>query len=117
MRLSRVVSVALFVAALSGCKQKEPSQQASPAQTSSAPQPATNDSVKLFAPFGRRTDDLDQIVKRRNLRAIVVLNPTGFFYVNGHPMGITFEALRELETYINKREKTKAHEDQGHVYS
>jgi len=64
--------------------------------------------MAMAAPFGHHTDGLDQILKRRNLRAIVVLNPTGFFYDNGHPMAINYEALRELETYINQREKTKA---------
>lgn len=107
MNVSRRVSVVvLFVMMLAGCKQKQ--EQTTQTPVSSAPRQAANAPVTLAAPFGRYTDDLDQILKRRNLRAIVVLNPTGFFYDNGHPMGMTYEALRELETYINKREKTKA---------
>lgn len=105
MKVSRLLVLALSVTVLAGCKQKASQQQtaqtSTPQQTASAP-------VKLGAPFGRHTDDLDQILKRRNLRAIVILNPTGFFYDNGHPMGMTFEALRELETYINKRQNSKA---------
>jgi len=109
MKLRRVSVVALLaVTFLAGCKQKESLQPTAQSTTSSTPQQTALDSVKMAAPFGRHMDDLDQILKRRNLRAIVVLNPTGFFYDNGHPMGMTYEALRELETYINQREKTKA---------
>jgi len=111
MKASRLSVLALLVATLVGCKQKEPSQQAAPASAnpaSPAPQETADASVKVAAPYGRNTDDLDQILKRRNLRALVVINPVGFFYDNGHPMGANYEALRELETYINKKENTKA---------
>jgi hypothetical protein len=37
----------------------------------------------LPAPFGRTTDDLDAMLKRRNIRAIVLINPIGFYYSNG----------------------------------
>ena len=62
--------------------------------------------MKLPAPFGRHTDDLDAMLKRRNIRALVIINPIDFFYSNGHPMGINYEALRELEKYINDKYKT-----------
>jgi hypothetical protein len=35
--------------------------------------------------FGRRTGDLDEMVKQRNIRALVILNPIGFFYDQGQP--------------------------------
>ncbi len=56
--------------------------------------------------FARRTGDLDHMVKQRNIRAIVLINPIGFFYSNGHPMGAMYEALRELETFVNQKLKT-----------
>jgi len=46
------------------------------------------------------------MVKRRNIRAIVLINPIGFFYNNGQPMGAMYETLRELETYVNQKLKT-----------
>jgi membrane-bound lytic murein transglycosylase MltF len=62
--------------------------------------------MKLPAPYGKSTDDLDGMLKRRNIRAIVLLNATGFFYSKGHPMGVMYEALREFEKYVNHRRKT-----------
>jgi membrane-bound lytic murein transglycosylase MltF len=94
---------------MSGCKTTPVTEsaphQASPAGAQNASSPAP---VNLPAPFGHHTDDLDNIFERRNLRALVIINPTGFFYDNGHPMGVMYEALRDLETYINQKQKTKA---------
>jgi len=101
---------------LVGCSKKQaPAESATPspapATTEKAPAPAAaqetaDANVKLPAPFGRRTDDLDAILKRRNLRALVILNPVDFFYTGGHPMGVTYEALRELEKVVNDKYKT-----------
>ena len=62
----------------------------------------------LPAPYGRHTDDLGEMVKRQNVRALVLINPTGFFYDNGQPMGVNYEALRDFETYINQEMRTGA---------
>ena len=62
--------------------------------------------MALPTPFGKSTDDLDAMLKRRNIRAIVMINPIGFFYDKGHPMGAQFEALREFETFVNQKYKT-----------
>ena len=58
--------------------------------------------------FQHRTADLDVMLKERNIRALVLINPISFFYDKGQPRGITYEALRELEQYINKKYKTEA---------
>jgi len=42
-------------------------------------------SLVLPANFERHTGDLDDMAKRRTIRALVLLNPIGFFYQNGHP--------------------------------
>jgi flotillin len=62
----------------------------------------------LAAPFGHHTDGLDAMVKRQNIRALVLINPIGFFYDNGQPMGIMYDALRSLERYMNEQMKTGA---------
>jgi membrane-bound lytic murein transglycosylase MltF len=62
----------------------------------------------ISAPFGRHTDDLDAMVKRQNIRALVIVNPIGFFYDNGQPMGVMYDALRSLENYVNERLRTGA---------
>jgi membrane-bound lytic murein transglycosylase MltF len=56
--------------------------------------------------FGRHTDDLDEIVKRRNIRALLIMNPIGFFYDKGHPRGMTYEALEEFQKFANQKMKT-----------
>jgi membrane-bound lytic murein transglycosylase MltF len=54
----------------------------------------------------RWTGDLDGMIKRRKIRALVVYSKSGFFYDKGQPRGISYEALRELETVVNKKFKT-----------
>lgn len=58
--------------------------------------------------FARHTGDLDEMVKRRKIRALLIINPISFFYVQGKPAGFTFEAGQELERFINKKYKTGA---------
>ena len=48
------------------------------------------------------------MVKRGNIRALVMINPIGFFYDNGQPMGIMYDALEALQAYINEKLKTRA---------
>jgi len=67
--------------------------------------PTTAD-VVLPINFNRHTDDLDGMVKRRNIRALVLMNPIGFFYDNGQPRGVMYEALEELEKFTNQKFKT-----------
>ena len=56
--------------------------------------------------FERHTDDLDAMVKRRNIRALVFYSRSGFFYVNGRPQGIYYEALRAFEQSVNQNLQT-----------
>ena len=50
--------------------------------------PATSsDIVSLPMGFTRDTSDLDGMVKRRQIRALIILNPIGFFYDKGQPKG------------------------------
>ena len=121
-RGSRNRSAALCVACLIAvflvaCSKKETSSEKGPGPSSqetapiTAPAPGsasqTNGAkVTPPAPFGKHTDDLDAMLKRRNMRALVIINPIDFFYSSGHPMGVEYEALRELETYVNDKYKT-----------
>jgi membrane-bound lytic murein transglycosylase MltF len=93
-------TVALLL--LTGCSKK---QTAAPP----ASEEKTNTAVAaLPAPFGLHTDDLDAMLKRRNIRALVMINPIDFFYTNGQPMGVVYEALREFESFVNQKMKTGA---------
>ena len=48
------------------------------------------------------------MVKRRNIRALVLISPIAFFYDKGHPRGIVYEALEALQSSINQQLKTGA---------
>jgi membrane-bound lytic murein transglycosylase MltF len=56
--------------------------------------------------FGKRTGDLDEMVKGRSIRALVIVNPIGFFYSGGKPEGIQYEALEEFEKFVNQKLNT-----------
>ncbi|MGC1870844.1 MAG: transporter substrate-binding domain-containing protein [Acidobacteriaceae bacterium] len=61
--------------------------------------------------FARETGDLNSMVKRRRIRALVFYSRTGFFYVNGRPQGVNYEALRAFEEFVNQ----KLHTGRQHV--
>ena len=83
-------------------------QQAAPASPVSSPEepPAPSSDVNLPATFGRRTGDLDEMAKNRNIRALVLINPIGFFYDKGIPKGVNYEALEEFQKFANQKLKT-----------
>ncbi len=56
--------------------------------------------------YGKRTGDLNEMVKQRTIRAIVVIDPIGFFYLSGRPHGIQYESLQEFEKFANRKLKT-----------
>ena len=96
-----VTCVACVIAILAvGCSKKETPSERAPASSGKEAAPTTaippasternaGANVTLPAPFGRRTDDLDAMLKQRNIRALVIINPVDFFYSSGHPMGMT----------------------------
>src|ERR1039458_10409609 len=61
-------------------------QQAAPGAPVSSPDepPAPSSNVALPTGFGRHTGDLDEMVKSRNIRALVILSPIGFFRSEEH---------------------------------
>jgi len=61
--------------------------------------------------FQRHIGDLDEMVKARNIRALVLYSHSSFFYVNGKPEGIYYEALRGFEQFVNQ----KLHTGKQHV--
>lgn len=60
----------------------------------------------LSIPVQRWKGDLDGMVKRREIRALVVYSRSGFFYDHGRPEGISYEALQEFERTLNREFKT-----------
>lgn len=105
---------------VSGCEKKQPPPavvNAPQAKAESAAESAsvvpegsgggvTTGSLSLPTGFGKRTGDLDEMVKARSIRALLIVNPIGFFYDKGRPQGIQYEALEEFEKFVNQKMKT-----------
>ena len=67
---------------------------------------STQGSLVLPTGFGKRTGDLDEMVRQRSIRALVIVNRVGFFYQMGRPQGIQYEALQEFQKFVNQKMKT-----------
>jgi membrane-bound lytic murein transglycosylase MltF len=112
------VLLAIVLLGISGCASKPQS----PEPVASAPTPAptqaaleTTDAdakqtrvLALPKDFGRFTGDWDQIVKRGQLRVLVVYSRSNFFYDGGRQRGVVADAMDEFENVTNKRLKTGA---------
>ncbi len=87
------------------------------AQAQSMPKPGasskkpTSESADTGLPltFERHTDDLDAMVKRGKIRALVLYTRSGFFYVNGQPEGIYYEALQYFQQFVNRKLPGRQH--------
>jgi membrane-bound lytic murein transglycosylase MltF len=90
-----------------GATAKEQASEAKSAPASSAEEPpAPSNSLVLPVNIGRHTGDLDEMVKRQTIRALVLLNPIGFFYDKGRPRGLMYEALQDFQSFTNKKLNT-----------
>jgi membrane-bound lytic murein transglycosylase MltF len=119
-RVHSCASVLLFIVliALMACTSKpQPPAPANPQPAaSSAPSLQTADAdaaeqktaLTLPKDFGRATGDWDEIVKRGQLRCLVVYNKGGFYYDKGRPRGITVDIIDEFDKVINQKLKTGA---------
>jgi membrane-bound lytic murein transglycosylase MltF len=109
-------SMLLVAAACNQQKASEPIARATAAPPSTdspvnaqAPAPSPYDAlpesvrVVLDRPF---TGDLDEIVKRRLIRAGVVFNRTQYFIDRGAQRGMVYDSLRLFEEQLNKRLNT-----------
>jgi ABC-type amino acid transport substrate-binding protein len=63
-------------------------------------------SLELPLTFARHSGDLDGMVKRHEIRALVVPGRSSFFYDRGHPEGIYYEAFDEFQRFVNHKVKT-----------
>ncbi len=79
-------------------------RQSPPAQHEPA---AQSPDVGLPVNFQRHTGDLDAIVKRGNIRALVLYSRSSFFYVDGRPAGLNYEALSDFQQFVNQKLHTR----------
>jgi membrane-bound lytic murein transglycosylase MltF len=59
--------------------------------------------------FQHKTElgDFDKMVQHRTIRALIVYSKTFYFLDRGRQHGLSFEALKEFEKFVNKKLKTK----------
>jgi membrane-bound lytic murein transglycosylase MltF len=56
--------------------------------------------------LGKRTGDLDEMIKRRTIRVLTTYSKTHYFIDKGQQRGITYDGFKEFETVLNKKYKT-----------
>jgi membrane-bound lytic murein transglycosylase MltF len=111
--MSRIVLVIVLSLALLliSCGKKEAAPQGADQtkqQAAGSGPTSSTETNALLLPlhFDHHTGDLDEMVKERNIRALVILNPIGFFYDKGRPRGAIYESLEEFQKFANKKLKT-----------
>ena len=114
---SKYLGIALLVLAGCGSKPQSPEPVAStPPSAASQPALETVDAeiakqthaLALPKDFGRFTGDWNEIVKRGQLRVLVVYSRSGFFYDRGAQRGVIADAMNEFEKVTNKKLRTGA---------
>src|SRR5262249_3159465 len=77
-----------------------PAKAAAP-QPPASPEPEPDPKV-----LERWTGDLDGMRERRAIRALVPYSKTFFFFDGAQPRGLTYEALKTFEDFVNEKFKT-----------
>jgi len=85
--------------------QSESKQQSTTTTPHSSPSQPTV-SLELPIKFERRVGDLDGMLKRRQIRVLVIPSRSGFFYDKGQPHGIYYEAFDEFQRFVNNKYKS-----------
>jgi membrane-bound lytic murein transglycosylase MltF len=104
-RENRVFAPSITAEANPGTASPQAQAQSTPLRSPDDPPPPSA-ALGLPLHFERHTDDLGEMVKRRKIRAIVILNPIGFFYENGLPHGAMYEALQAFQASVNEKLRT-----------
>jgi len=103
------LSLSIVFVAVSGCKTatEQSSQTKSPVASQSVAPPENIDpSILDRLKNDHWTGDIDGMLERRYIRALVLYNKTNFFYDGPQPRGVTYDALKEFEKFLNARLNT-----------
>jgi membrane-bound lytic murein transglycosylase MltF len=84
-----------------------PTQSSQPVAAASSEDdpPSPSNAMQLPLNFDKHTGDLDEMVKRKNIRALVMLNPVAFFYDQGQPHGVMYETMEDFQRFANQKLK------------
>lgn len=80
-----------------------PSANGTTAKDTSAPPALPSILDTIIEPH---TGDLDEVLKRRQIRMLVAIDRTHFFFDGGEQKGITADAIAEFDRWINQELKT-----------
>jgi hypothetical protein len=122
IRLAFALTVAILGSRclLVGCTyadpRSNPQQQSAPA-TPRADAAHSSSTLELPINFERRLGDLDAMIKRHEIRVLVVPSHSGFFFDSGHPEGIFYEAFDEFQRFVNQKLKIGKFANKCHVHS
>jgi len=100
-----VVAFTIIIYVVAGALHDSVTPNSSAALNASPALPQWN-ATDLPTSFEHWTGDLDGMVKRQKIRALVVYSKSAFFFDNGRPEGISFEALQEFQHVLNRELKT-----------
>jgi len=92
------LSIVLASALLAFAQQSQAAKDKPTAQSGDAGLPLS---------FQRHTGDLDDMVKRGSIRALVIYSRSSFFYVDGRPQGLNYEALSDFQRFVNQELHTR----------
>jgi membrane-bound lytic murein transglycosylase MltF len=104
MSVVRVILVSAFASVALISAYVAASSSAATRHSQANPQPTP--SLELPFTFVRRVGDLDGMMKRRQIRVLVIPSRSGFFYDKGHPQGNYYEAFNEFQRFVNNKYKT-----------
>src|SRR5262245_64480546 len=109
-RIHTALWLALCLVFLQACSKPAPQPPAAQQQPAAAPNTQASESLDTIDPSlleklknEHWTGDIDKMRERRYIRALVLYNKTNFFYDGPQPRGITYEALKEFEKFLNKK--------------
>jgi membrane-bound lytic murein transglycosylase MltF len=109
-----IFRVFVVLAALCACSREPTPPPAQGQEDSHAPVPAVPPepeapplSSVLDTVIEPHTDDLPKMLERRQIRALVAVDRTHFFFDRGAQKGVTADALVEFERWVNQELKTK----------
>jgi membrane-bound lytic murein transglycosylase MltF len=99
--------VFLFALVLCACgkdrTQKTPAQGSGQTPVQGSEQDQSADLRDLQVRLVPHRGDIDEMDERRMVRALVSFNKTGFFFDNGRPRGMTYDALLDFENFLNRK--------------
>jgi membrane-bound lytic murein transglycosylase MltF len=100
-----LISTYLSASSSEATPQSQTKQQSAIA-TSKTNAAQSTSSLELPVTFERQVGDLDGMLKRRQIRVLVIPSRSGFFYDKGQPHGVYYEAFDEFQRFVNNKYKS-----------